>query len=80
MSLGAPLLISGRYAKRSSSMATAADMTMAATRATRSMGKASPRLWFTRSVPCRKMKVHATAKVPYMKTSEWAKLMSCSTP
>jgi hypothetical protein len=22
----------------------------------------------------------ATAKVPYMKTSEWAKLMSCRTP
>ena len=31
------------------------------------------------SVPCRKMESQAPEKVPNMKTSEWAKLMSCRT-
>ena len=39
-----------------------------------------PRLWETDVVPCTNTATQAVAKVPYMKTSEWAKLISWRTP
>ena len=55
-------------------------MIIAATRAMAISPSVWPRLWLAESVPWKKTTTHATAKVPNMKTSEWAKLMSCSTP
>ncbi len=52
---------------------------MAATSA-RPAGRASAEALLIDDVPWKNTTTQATAKVPYMKTSEWAKLMSCRTP
>ena len=53
---------------------------MAATKAMPSMPRVAPRPWVVESVPWMYTTTQATAKVPNMKTSEWAKLISCRTP
>ena len=56
----------------------APDMTIAATNIIATQKIDRPTL--AAGWPPRSMTTHSAAKVPYMKTSEWAKLMSRSTP
>ena len=75
---GALRLRSGRYATRSSSTAMRPDMAMAATNIIATQKMTCPTL--PPALPPRSMTTHSAAKVPYMKTSECAKLMRRSTP
>ena len=61
-------------------MAIAADVSIAAIRATARRPSELPRLWLAEAVPWKNTTTQATAKVPNMKTSEWAKLISWRTP